>query len=313
MGHFVKIVGGREAEPHSYPWAVALTGFPKEGKFFCGATIISSRFLVTAGHCFYTSSEDWSFDKIRVRLGVHNLTHKNELTIKPKSYKIYEGFTEENAIDAPLFDIALIELEEDLPINDKIKPVCIHSKYFNYHINDLKASRQSFIKRGKREIHHKLPLSINGSSIDEQNNQFDNNNDIDDDVLDSPQDDEKKKIRLLKRPILGKHPNNNKKIILNHPDKNLIQEVIRMTKIYHHQIRNDPVEIFDPSKEFTKDKLSVVGWGSIDRYDTRILPDVLMETEISQKKPEICENSYGDDVFLRSKMICANEEGKLKI
>lgn len=44
LGHFVKIVGGREARPHSYPWIAALTGFPKEGDYYCGATIISSRY-----------------------------------------------------------------------------------------------------------------------------------------------------------------------------------------------------------------------------------------------------------------------------
>ena len=50
--------------------------------------------------------------------------------------------------------------------------------------------------------------------------------------------------------------------------------------------------------------------GTIDAYET-ILPDVLMETEVSQKKSEVCENSYGDDVFFRSKMICANDPGEL--
>lgn len=49
--------------------------------------------------------------------------------------------------------------------------------------------------------------------------------------------------------------------------------------------------------------------GTTDSYET-LLPDVLMETEITQKRSEVCENSYGDDVFFRSKMICANDPGE---
>ena len=48
-----------------------------------------------------------------------------------------------------------------------------------------------------------------------------------------------------------------------------------------------------------------------DAHDGTSLSDVLMEADISQKKSEVCENSYGDDVFFRSKMICANDPGEL--
>ena len=65
-----------------------------------------------------------------------------------------------------------------------------------------------------------------------------------------------------------------------------------MGQAYHEQIRNEPAKNFDPAKEFTEEKL--------------------METEVSQKS-EICENSYGDDVFFPSKMICANDPGEFTV
>ena len=290
-------MGGKEAKPNAYPWTVALTGFPEVGNFFCGATIISSRFILTAGHCFYDHHKDWSFDKIEVKVGVHNLTDKDVLIVKPKAFKRYEGFTEENDIGAPVFDIALIELEEDLPITAKIRPICIHSKYFNYHINELQQNRNQFLFR---------------------RNTFDRNeNFIDDNELEKrAKIDQQKEMKL--QPSLDsimfkasiEQPSDKSKIILDHPDKNLIRQVLSLTEIYYEQMRNDPVKIFDPAKEFVVGKLTVCGWGSTDKYDLEILPGVLIETEITQKRSDVCENAYGDDVFFRSKMICANEAGK---
>lgn len=45
-----RIVGGGNAGPGSWPWLAALY---KEGEFQCGATLISDRWLLSAGHCFY--------------------------------------------------------------------------------------------------------------------------------------------------------------------------------------------------------------------------------------------------------------------
>ena len=89
-----------------------MTGFPNPGDYYCGATIISSRYgrlgfeylksdlsfllslsyspryLITAAHCFETSHAKWNWDNIRVNVGAHNLKTKDYRSLKPKSYKI---------------------------------------------------------------------------------------------------------------------------------------------------------------------------------------------------------------------------------
>ena len=49
-GRRARIVGGTNSGPGAWPWQAALY---KEGEFQCGATLISDRWLLSAGHCFY--------------------------------------------------------------------------------------------------------------------------------------------------------------------------------------------------------------------------------------------------------------------
>ena len=43
-----RIVGGKEAPPQQWPFIAALL---RDGKFICGCSILSSRWIVTAAHC----------------------------------------------------------------------------------------------------------------------------------------------------------------------------------------------------------------------------------------------------------------------
>ncbi|CAB0044491.1 unnamed protein product [Trichogramma brassicae] len=44
-----RIVGGENAVPREFPWLVSIT---RKGGHFCGGSIINSKFVLTAAHCF---------------------------------------------------------------------------------------------------------------------------------------------------------------------------------------------------------------------------------------------------------------------
>ena len=53
---FNRINGGFEAVPSSWPWQVSFRHPDYEGHF-CGGTLISNRWIITAAHCFYDMEE----------------------------------------------------------------------------------------------------------------------------------------------------------------------------------------------------------------------------------------------------------------
>src|SRR5690348_12693415 len=61
-----KIVGGEPTEIEKHPWQVALQ---LNGGFFCGGSIIAQKWILTAAHCFDTSTQDTDW---RAKAGVTN-------------------------------------------------------------------------------------------------------------------------------------------------------------------------------------------------------------------------------------------------
>ena len=61
LSDFPKVVGGQQAQPGEWPWQVSLM----RGSFpFCGGTLVSNQYIITAAHC--VKSTDWNRVKVKI-------------------------------------------------------------------------------------------------------------------------------------------------------------------------------------------------------------------------------------------------------
>ena len=52
-GNGTKIVGGYDVSPGLYPWVLGLGQKGRRMPIFCGASLVTNRFVLTAAHCIY--------------------------------------------------------------------------------------------------------------------------------------------------------------------------------------------------------------------------------------------------------------------
>ena len=75
---FNRIVGGFEAVPSSWPWQVSFRDYEEH---FCGGTLISNRWIISAAHCFYDVEESEEFGNwtnLEIVMG----NHDNNVTVE---------------------------------------------------------------------------------------------------------------------------------------------------------------------------------------------------------------------------------------
>ncbi|XP_069354013.1 transmembrane protease serine 9 isoform X2 [Eulemur rufifrons] len=112
-----RIVGGMEASPGEFPWQVSL----RENKeHFCGATIISARWLVSAAHCFneFQDPTEWV-----AYVGTTYLSGSEASTVRARVARIVRHPLYNP--DTADFDVAVLELSGPLPFGRDIQPACL--------------------------------------------------------------------------------------------------------------------------------------------------------------------------------------------
>ncbi|KAJ8672535.1 hypothetical protein QAD02_003794 [Eretmocerus hayati] len=109
-GRLKRLAGGYTANDDRYPFVVSLQ---KKRGHFCGGSIISENFILTAAHCFNQTSPNL----VTVKAGGADIDHGTKYAVdKIVIHEKYNRKTLEN-------DIALVKLTKPIKFNRTIQPV----------------------------------------------------------------------------------------------------------------------------------------------------------------------------------------------
>uniref|UniRef100_A0A3Q2D4R7 Peptidase S1 domain-containing protein n=1 Tax=Cyprinodon variegatus TaxID=28743 RepID=A0A3Q2D4R7_CYPVA len=114
-----RIIGGQASRKGEWPWQVSLHA--RGQGHTCGASVLNDRWLLTAAHCVqneYAEANQWE-----AFLGLHVQGQTNEWTVTRRIKRIiphedYNTFNFDN-------DIALMELDSSVTLNQYIYPICL--------------------------------------------------------------------------------------------------------------------------------------------------------------------------------------------
>uniref|UniRef100_UPI00398E4B37 transmembrane protease serine 9 n=1 Tax=Pristiophorus japonicus TaxID=55135 RepID=UPI00398E4B37 len=121
-----RIVGGSQAAVGEWPWQVSLriSGVGHD----CGATVVSSTWLLSAAHCFAYFRDPVSWEAM---LGTINRNDQSSTTVKRKFKRIIvHPFFNPSILD---YDVALVELTRPVSFSKSIQPVCLPSPTHVFH------------------------------------------------------------------------------------------------------------------------------------------------------------------------------------
>ncbi|XP_068627215.1 trypsin-1-like [Battus philenor] len=122
------IVGGENAQQGEFPHMAAI-GWPGLGggvAFSCGGSLISNKFVLSAGHC---NKRPRFGEPTVVRLGEQNMNPSvrdgaNPIDVQIKKIHKHPDYKPPNRYN----DITLFELAEEVKFNDNVRPACLWNK-----------------------------------------------------------------------------------------------------------------------------------------------------------------------------------------
>jgi len=122
-----RVVGGQPTRLTDWPWQVLLGDISPSGggNQYCGGTLISSSWVITAAHCTYNRKAD----TIMVVVGQDNIKQLSPGSeVRKVARLIQHPDFLRRTVDN---DIALLELESPVTYSAVIRPICLPTRYVN--------------------------------------------------------------------------------------------------------------------------------------------------------------------------------------
>ncbi|XP_041086183.1 transmembrane protease serine 9-like [Polyodon spathula] len=115
----IRIVGGIDAERGEFPWQVSLR---QKGYHMCGASVLNTRWIVTAAHCFerFDDPKGW---KALFGTNLATGTESGAVEVHIKTIISHPQYNSQTSD----YDVAMLELETPLTLGTLIQPVCLPS------------------------------------------------------------------------------------------------------------------------------------------------------------------------------------------
>ncbi|KAL8616871.1 hypothetical protein ACOMHN_041790 [Nucella lapillus] len=116
----LRVVGGTEVKPGTWPWLVSLHGGSAH-KFFCGGSVVHPQWVLTAGHCVGGGTRETSYWTLIAGHTRRQAYSSHRQFRKPRRLIVHPGYNH-TTVDN---DIALIQLDKPFILSDYLRPVCL--------------------------------------------------------------------------------------------------------------------------------------------------------------------------------------------
>ncbi|EDV96765.1 chymotrypsin BI [Drosophila grimshawi] len=122
-----RIFGGDVGNPHCFPYQVGMLLQRPKGLYWCGGSLISDQHVLTAAHCVDMAKRALVF------LGANEIKNAKEsgqvrLMVPSSNFHIYPTWNPKRLKD----DIALIKLPHPVSFNERIHPIQLPKRHYEY-------------------------------------------------------------------------------------------------------------------------------------------------------------------------------------